>query len=295
MAGITIFEVAPRDGLQNLPHFVSTEDKLHLITLIENMDIRNIEVASFSNPRIVPNMADAEEVVQKVLRRDNKVNYSVLVMGKRGLERAKAVNATNFNIVLSPDDEFNQSNFGKDLEAITAVYDEILTDIPKENVRVYISKAFDCPTENLSDCVLKGLEYGNKIVLCDTSGDANPFDIGTGLNITIQHTRNIAVHLHHGKMLMENVATAYNFGVREFDASIGGLGGCPFVPDSGANLATEDLVRWCDANGVMCLVKMTAIDEAVRFAKKLKHPTITALIKDKVQETKGRIKSAVWF
>lgn len=295
MAGITIFEVAPRDGLQNLPHFVSTEDKLHLITLIENMDIRNIEVASFVNPRIVPNMADAEEVVQKVLRRDNKVNYSVLVMSKRGLERAKAVGATNFNIVLSPDDEFNKSNFGKDLEAITAVYDEILTDIPKENVRVYISKAFDCASENLSDCVLKGLEYGNKIVLCDTSGEANPFTVANGLNIALKHTTNIAVHLHHGKMLMDNVGTAYNFGVREFDASVGGLGGCPFVPNSGANLATEDLIQWCNERGIMCLTRETAIDEAVRFAKKLKHPTISALIKDKVQETKGRIKSVVWF
>ena len=77
MAGITIFEVAPRDCLQNLPHFVSTEDKLHLITLIENMDIRNIEVASFANPRLVPNMADAEEVVQKGIRSANTVNYSV--------------------------------------------------------------------------------------------------------------------------------------------------------------------------------------------------------------------------
>jgi len=295
MAGITIFEVAPRDGLQNLPHFVSTEDKLHLITLIENMDIRNIEVASFANPRIVPNMADAEEVVQKVLRRDNKVNYSSLVMSKRGLERAKAVGVTNFNIVLSPDEDFNQNNFGRTYEEITAVYDEMLTDTPKENVRVYISKAFDSPAENLSKCVLKCLDYGNKVVLSDTSGEASPFKVANGLNTAMEHTTNIAVHLHHGKMLMDNVATAYNFGVREFDASIGGLGGCPFVPDSGANLATEDLVRWCNNRDIMCFVKLTAMDEAVQFAKKLKHPTISALLKDKVQSTKERIKSAVRF
>ena len=293
MAGITIFEVAPRDGLQNLSHFVATEDKLHLISLIEKTNVKHIEVASFVNPRLVPNMADGEEVVQGVLRRNNDVSYSVLVMNDRGLERAKAVGATKFNIVLSPDDDFNKKNFGKDLEAITAIYDKMLTDVPRGNVRVYISRAFGGCVEQLAEVVQKGLTYGEKIVLCDTSGTAKPFDIALAIDVANDYTENLAVHLHHGKNLMPNVETAYLNGVFEFDTSIGGLGGCPFVKDSGANLATEDLLRWCREKGIRCPLNDKAVREAAEFAKQIRYPTFTSVIKGKMQEATGRIRSVV--
>ena len=287
---IRIFEVGPRDGLQNLPFVPSTDDKIHLIQLLRDAGLDHIEIASFVHPKAVPNMADAEEVCETF---DDKRGLSVLVPNQRGLDRAVSCGMSLFNIFFSPIESFNVANYGLKLERILENYEKCLQGVPRESVRVYLSEAFDANQEDLAIAVQHGLRFGTKIVLCDTKGTATPFDIATGIDTANDFTRDLALHLHHGKHLMSNVATGYSKGVREFDASIGGLGGCPFVEGSGANLATEDLVKWCEKEGIDCGVKSPDLKAARRLAHKIKNPTLRVAAKNKINETKNRFK-AVW-
>ena len=294
MAGISIFEVGPRDGIQNLKHEIKSAEKIELVRLLEDAGLTDIEVTSFVHPKRVPNMADAEEVFTAVrLNSSYSVKHSVLVPNKRGIDRAKAVGATNFNIFFSPNSDFNRENYGLTLEQIIAGYEEALEGVPTSDVRVYVSMAFGGCIEELYDAIETGLRFGDKIVLCDTEGDATPFDIALALDIAHDLTRNIAMHLHVGRHLWTNIDTAYLHGVREFDASIGGLGGCPFVPKSGANLATEDLVQWAEERNIPCAVCAETLKPAVELANRIKNPTLRIALTNKVRETKGRFMRAV--
>ncbi len=294
MAGITIFEVGPRDGIQNLKHEVKSSEKIELVKLLEDAGLTDIEVTSFVHPKRVPNMADAEEVFKAVrMNTSYSVNHSVLIPNKRGFDRAKAVGATHFNIFFSPNTDFNQRNYGLTLEQILAGYDEALEGVPTSNVRVYISMAFGGCVEELHDAIEAGLRFGDKIVLCDTEGTATPFDIALGIDIAHDSTQNIAMHLHVGRHLWLNIETAYLHGVREFDASIGGLGGCPFMPKAGGNLATEDLVQWAEERNIPCAVCAETLKPAVELAHRIKNPTLRIALSNKVRETKGRIMRAV--
>tara|TARA_R110000796_G_scaffold57297_3_gene132362 strand:+ start:537 stop:1418 length:882 start_codon:yes stop_codon:yes gene_type:complete len=289
---IQIFEVSPRDGIQNMVHAVSSEEKLALITLLQEAGIKKIEVTSFVNPKRVPNMADAEDVYETAAKPSDG-ELSVLVPNKRGIERAKSVGATKFNIFFSPNDEFNVENYGLRLPTILKGYYEALEGIPTSDVRVYISMAFAADLDPLEKAIVSGLEYGDTIVLCDTDGTASPFEVITGIDVAKKYTDQISVHLHHGRNLMDNVESAYNAGVREFDSSVGGLGGCPFVPGAGANLATEDLVKWADKKGIEHGVDREKLKDAVRLAKKIKNPSLRIAINNKIKETQARIKSVV--
>ena len=137
---IRIFEVGPRDGLQNLPHVPSTQDKIELIKLLREAGLTRIEIASFVHPKAVPNMADAEEVCAAF---EDNTGFSVLVPNKRGLDRAIASGMTQFNIFYSPMDSFNVANYGLKQEQILANYREALKGIPKDVVRVYIDNLKD--------------------------------------------------------------------------------------------------------------------------------------------------------
>ena len=287
---IRIFEVGPRDGLQNLPHVPSTEDKIELIKLLRDAGLTRIEIASFVHPKAVPNMADAEKVCKSF---ENKAGFSVLIPNKKGLDRAIESGMSNFNIFFSPSDTFNVANYGLKLNQILENYEVALHNVSPEIVRVYISEAFEASQEELTLAIQHGLRFGNRIVLCDTKGTAKPFDIATGIGIAQEFTHEISLHLHYGRHLMNNVATGYANGVREFDSSIGGLGGCPFVENSGANLATEDLVKWCNKRGIDCGVKLSDLKAARKLAHKIKNPTFRIAIKNKVKDTKNRIRAGL--
>ena len=140
---IEIYEVGPRDGLQNLEHFVPTEQKREFIRELRKIGFKNIEVTSFAHPRYVPQMADAEEVFDG--------QGAVLVMNQKGMDRALSAGVTHFNIVFSPSEAFNQSNLGCDLQTAVERYEQMLTGIPKSNVRVYLSCFFGCPIEGELD------------------------------------------------------------------------------------------------------------------------------------------------
>lgn len=272
MRKITIYEVGPRDGLQNIDYIVPTETKLHLIDTLQKSGLRNIEVTSFAHPKLLPQMSDAEEVFRG--------QGSALVMNQKGMERALDADVTHFNIVFSPSEEFNQRNLGCDLNTAIARYAKMLEGVPKNNVRVYISCFFGCPYEGiipkskLERAVVTAKLFGSTVVLCDTVGVANIPDIQYAAAMTHQYDVKAALHLHHERDRVTHalslVRTAIDNGITEFDSSIGGLGGCPFIEKNLGNLPTESLVVWCNAHGIDCGLVWNDLSDAMRLARDIR-------------------------
>jgi len=267
VVSITVFEVGPRDGIQAAKADWSLTDKVKMINELHSAGINNIEVGSFVHPRYVPNMANSDDVFKNILHL--KGNFSVLIPNERGFVRAKSVGAKKFNVCLSPSESFNKNNFNSSLNDLLASYRSMLYGIDKDNIRVYISNAFGCPIDGqcddkrmrmvLEQCAL----LGSTVVLSDTSGLATKESIEHVMSLTDGIFTTWAIHLHHndnGDSLIPNVEAAYQHGIREFDSSIGGLGGCPFAPGSGANLATEDLLSWAIGQNI-------SITDRIDFSK----------------------------
>jgi len=273
----SIYEVGPRDGLQSADTITPTLKKIELIEKIANAGISNIEVGSMVNPEKVPNMADSELVFNQVSYLQSHCELGMLVPNKRGVERAKGVGVESFNIFFSPSDYFNMNNLGRNTHSVISHYCEALTGIDKRNVRVYLSTAFGCPIigDIPKDAMEKALSWadtlGSSIVMCDTIGNATP----TLIYDTLKHTENvdadIALHLHHGVRkgkMRDNLSAAFDCGVEQFDSSIGGLGGCPFIPGSGGNLATEELVAWAESEKLDCGVTLRDLKPLVNYVDK---------------------------
>ena len=272
MADFTIYEVGPRDGLQNAEFDVTATQKVDLIHHLEGVGFSGIEATAFVHPKLVPKMADASEVFAAV------GDHAVLVPNQRGLNRAREAGATKFNIFYSPSEAFNERNLGTDRATAVSNYRQMLRGIPKENIRVYLSCFFGCPFEGeisesvQRECVEEASSLGSTVVLCDTVGVANPVDISEAVNHRHASCGDLALHLHHRKGRADHalslVSAAVEGGITQIDASIGGLGGCPFMPGSGGNLATEKLVMWADVHGLDCGIGVEELDPAVRWVFK---------------------------
>ena len=253
---LNIYEVGPRDGLQNSEFSLTTGEKTRMIDELYHAGLKNIEIASFVNPKKVPNMADAEGVVESTRHLDD---FGVLIPNSRGLDRAKAVGAKKFNVFFSHSDEFNIRNLGKQLEDAFPEQKYMLEGENKDNIRAYLSCAFGCPFEGspkeheLRDVIQKADEIAGTVVLCDTIGASHPTKMVKTLELTRGIDAEVALHLHQRKgradTMFSNVKAATEWGVTNFDSSIAGLGGCPFIPNSGSNLSTNTLIHWADNNG----------------------------------------------
>ena len=278
MRDFDIYEVGPRDGLQNLPHAVSVDDRITLIKMLSNAGLRDIEAASFVNPRVVPTMAGASKVMLGC--GDLNARLSALVPNARGLHDAIEAGAQHFNIFLSGSETFNYRNLGKNLRQASEDYDHMLevNEIPRNKVRVYVSLAFSTDLEKVEAAIYEAEKLGYKIVLSDTDGTATPDKIRQVVGLVSDESR-VALHLHYGEdkcsdetreKMDNNLTVAYECGVREFDASISGLGGCPFVRDSHGNLDTLDLIRWADQEGLNCGLRAEDLTQAWAFADKIR-------------------------
>ena len=253
MSDISIYEVGPRDGLQNIKDFTPTDEKINLIKDLYAVGLKDIEIASFVHPKLVPNMSDAEDVFTST---QNIGNFGVLVPNQRGVDRAKAVGAEKMNVFFSVSNSFNMANLGKPMNDVLSDIDIMLQDTNKKNIRAYISCAFGCPIDGkpnenaLNKAIQKADTFADTIVLCDTIGNAFPTLIKRTLQRTKKIDAEIALHLHHKTNkrdnMFPNIQAGLEWGITQFDSSIGGLGGCPFIPGSGSNLSTNDLVRYLD-------------------------------------------------
>ena len=267
---ISIYEVGPRDGLQALKRPVETATKKQLIASLYDAGLRSIEEVSFAHPRLVPQMADAEEVFDR---------GSALVMNKRGYDRAVSAGVQKFNIVFSPCETFNMQNMGKTRSEIVLMYKTFMDKVPKKNVRVYISMAFGSPHSGtprmptLISCIRDAKMFGDTVVFSDTVGAGTRKEIAEVAELAKNEGVRPALHLHHRgneERALELVRAALLNGIYEIDSSIGGLGGCPFANNSGANLSTETLVAHLHAWGFTTGVDEEALKAASRIAEQIK-------------------------
>lgn len=276
---IVITDVAPRDGLQNQPVAVSTAAKLELVRLLAAAGVASVEVGSFVSPKAVPQMADAAAVLAGVNAGMPGLRTSVLTPNLKGLERAIAAGAREIAVVLSATETMNQRNINMSLETAAAVSEETVRAARGAGLatRAYVAVAVECPFEGLvAPAVATGLAErmlaagAGEIVFADTIGAAAPGQVRTLLqaaaaSIPLERT---AVHFHDTRGFgVANAWAALEAGVRRFDASAGGIGGCPFAPGAAGNLATEDLVLLARQGGLETGIELEGLAAAVEFAE----------------------------
>lgn len=254
MTSVEILDVSPRDGLQNEATIFSTEDKIDLVNQIIKAGIRRIEVTSFVNPARVPQMADAAEVLAG-LPRPEGVLYTGLVMNARGLERALTAKVHEVNIVVVATDTFCGKNQGMTTQQSVEVATGLVAMARDAGIAstITIGAAFGCPfegevsIERLKNVIAQVVDAGpDELALADTIGVAVPSDITQRVGISREYAPSampIRLHLHDTRhTAVANAVAALSAGVSVLDASIGGMGGCPFAPKATGNVATEDLL-----------------------------------------------------
>ena len=276
-AHLYITDVGPRDGLQSQKSQVDTAGKRALIQALWAAGVRSIEATSFVSPKAVPQMADAHEVLQNLpMPADGRL--SALVPNPRGLDRALAAGVREIATVLAATETMNAKNIRMGLAEAAHTCQETLALAQQAGVRTraYVAVAFECPFEGPTpaDQVVRLAQQlfeagAGEIVIADTIGAAAPQDVDALFKRLIQviPVESLGVHLHDTRgMALANAWAAMGHGVRRFDSSIGGLGGCPFAPGAAGNLATEDLVLMAQQCGFSTGIDLTALLAAVDLA-----------------------------
>ncbi|MDQ1396091.1 MAG: hydroxymethylglutaryl-CoA lyase, partial [Acidimicrobiaceae bacterium] len=259
MPSIELVEVSPRDGLQNDDVVVGTDTKIELIDRAIAAGVRRIEVASFVDPRRVPQMADAEAVLSGLGPRPD-VSFIGLVLNARGFERALAAGVDEVNFVVLASDTFNQRNQGATTAESLAVFDRIAALAVEAGTRcsVTVGASFGCPFEGevpidrIRDVVAR-LEAADEISLADTIGVAVPTDVTERVAVAEAAAPGVPLraHFHNTRNTgLANVYAALRAGAEVLDASVGGVGGCPFAPGAAGNIPTEDTVYMLHRMGV---------------------------------------------
>lgn len=274
---ISVREVGPRDGLQNESP-VPTDGKVELLDALSRTGVRRIEAVSFVHPKAIPQMADTDEVWRRATR-DPSVRYSALVPNLRGAQRALDAGFTEVEAVLSASDTHNRANVNRStaesLDAIAELVDAL--HARGATCQVVVATAFGCPYEGevpvsrVVEVAERAVRDGaDSLSFGDTTGMATPTRVvrlvgevrsalpGTSLNLHFHNTRGTG---------LANVLAALQLGVDDFDASVGGLGGCPYAPGASGNIATEELVHMVEDMGVDTGVDLQAMIDAARVAE----------------------------
>jgi len=266
--GIRLFinEVATRDGFQMEGHFIPTDDKIALIDRLSPLGYAKIEVTSFTSPKAIPALRDGEEVMRRIARRPGVV-YTALVPNLRGAERALTCNIDEFNIVMSTSETHNLSNLRMTREQSFVQLAGVIALAQRVAVPVNVSLScvFGCPMEGEvpQDIVLGWVDRfaalgAQGITLCDTTGMAYPTQVEALCRAAIAHHPRLefTAHFHNTRAMgLVNSVAAVEAGIRRFDMSLGGIGGCPYAPGATGNVATEDVVHM-----LQCMGYYTGID-----------------------------------
>jgi hydroxymethylglutaryl-CoA lyase len=281
---VTLVEVGPRDGLQNEANRIATDDKLAFIDRLTDAGARVIEIGAWVRPDWVPQMADSHVVALKLARRPG-VRYSGLVPNLRGLEWAHEAGLTEVAIFAAASETFSRRNINRTIDESLALYADVCRAAAKRGMQVrgYVSTAFGCPFEGrvdpdvVADVSQRLLAIGVfEVAISDTIGVAHPGQVQVVLDAVLKYVplAQIALHFHDTRgTALANVLTALGMGITTFDASAGGLGGCPYAPGATGNLATEDLVYMLDGLGIETGLNLTKLVEASRFIEtRVGHP-----------------------
>ena len=248
---IRIVEVGPRDGLQNESRLIPTDVKVAFVDALSATGLDEIEVSSFVSPRWVPQLEDAEEVFRRIERREGVI-YAALVPNLRGLERAQEVSVDKLSVFTAATETFNRKNINASISESIERFRPVLQEAGETPVRGYVSTAFHCPyegpvaPEDVVEVVQRLLDLGCvEISIGDTIGLAVPDEIDRLLHalLPVCPPERLALHLHdtYGRAL-DNAHRAAEHGIFVFDASTGGIGGCPYAPGASGNVSTEKLV-----------------------------------------------------
>jgi hydroxymethylglutaryl-CoA lyase len=289
---VTIVEVGPRDGLQNEEVVLDIATRVELIRRLVATGVARVEVASFVDPRRVPQMAGAEEILSELGPSPDGVGFIGLVLNERGLDRALATDVDEINFVVGASQGFNRANAGATPNETMGAIERMLPTARDEGrfTSVTVSVAFGCPFDgevpvaDVADLAARAAAAGaDEVALGDTIGVAVPGDVvdrvravssavdGVPLRCHFHDTRNTAV---------ANVVAAFREGVAVFDASVGGAGGCPFAPNATGNVATEDLLYVFDRSGITTGIDpASTIETAHWLATQLERPLPGALTK----------------
>jgi hydroxymethylglutaryl-CoA lyase len=278
---VTLREVGTRDGIQSLGAFIETERKVELLDALSETGLKRIEATSFANPKAVPQMAAAREVMAHI-RRKPTVSYEALVPNVRGAQDALAAKVDAVLVVVTASEIFNQKNVRMSVDDSLRQFAELkqLTDTAGVPCIGAIGTAFGCPYEGdisenrLLQLVARFACLGFKeLMLADTTGMANPLQIERTLGRVLGRwggSIKIGLHLHNTRgMGLANVVAGLRAGVTTYDASVAGIGGCPFAPDAAGNISTEDSAHMLHEMGYDTGIDLDRLIEAAHLAQRL--------------------------
>ncbi|MDJ0995477.1 MAG: hydroxymethylglutaryl-CoA lyase [Dinoroseobacter sp.] len=278
---VEIFEVGPRDGLQNEARIIPTDAKVALIDKLSEAGFRRIEVASFVSPKWVPQMADGAEVLARI-RRATGVSYAALVPNEKGLDRARAAKPDEIAVFVSASEGFSKANLNCTIAESFERFAPVLKGAAEAGlpVRGYVSCVTDCPFDGPTapaDVARVAAHLADmgcyEVSLGETLGRGTPEAVSAMLDAVLAAVpaERVAGHFHDtsGRAL-ENIAVALEAGVRVFDASVGGLGGCPYAPGAAGNVATEAVMEYADSLGFETGLAPEVVTEAADMARRLR-------------------------
>jgi len=277
---VTLYEVGPRDGLQNESRMVPTDDKVRLIDALSETGLRAIEITSFVNPKWIPQLADGGEVSRRIARKPGLI-YSALVPNRQGLDAAIASGMKEVAVFMSASETHNKKNINKTIaQTLTAFRDTVPPALAAGlRVRAYVSTVYGCPYEGAVDPA-RAVELARalrelgcyQVSLGDTIGVANPRqvrDVLSRVQAEIPKPE-VAVHFHDTRgTALANILVSVEMGITTVDAALGGLGGCPYAPGASGNVATEDVVYMLEGMGVKTGVDLDKLVDCSRLASTL--------------------------
>ena len=277
---VVFTDVGPRDGLQNQPKILTVDERLSLIRAVAAAGVQNIEVGSFVSPKAVPAMAGTDQLVAG-LPSDDGVHYSALIPNRKGYELARDAGVRTVNMVLYASEGMAQKNVKMSIAEAEEATRKILAMAADDGVQVVaaIATAFECPFDGPTDpgvvqeIVARFMDSGiEQLVLADTIGAANPMQVRRiTADLVAEHGADrLGCHFHDTRAMgVANVFAALESGIYRFDASIGGLGGCPFAPGASGNVASEDVIMMLEQMGVDTGIDLDALLRASDLAEQL--------------------------
>jgi hydroxymethylglutaryl-CoA lyase len=277
---VTLYEVGPRDGLQNESRMVPTDDKVNLIDALSATGLRAIEITSFVNPKWIPQLADGAAVSRRIARKPGLV-YSALVPNRQGLDAAIAAGMKEVAVFMSASETHNKKNINKTIAQTLAAFRDTVPPALAAGLRVraYVSTVYGCPYEGAVDPA-RAVELARalrelgcyQISLGDTIGVANPRQVRDVLTRVVAEIPKpeVAVHFHDTRgTALANILVAVEMGFTTIDAALGGLGGCPYAPGASGNVATEDVVYMLEGMGVRTGIDLDKLVDCARLASTL--------------------------
>ena len=274
---IQIIDVGPRDGFQNVKTFIDTETKLQIIDGLYQAGIRAMEVTSFVSPKAIPQMADAAQVAETVIRKYPDLRAIALVPNLRGAQNAWNAGIREAAWVISASEAHNKANINRTIAESLEALKKVTEELPELKVRLDIATAFGCPfagktpQTNVLQLIRATRELGIKeVTLCDTIGVGNPAQVRSLLKAIQREFPEIqiALHFHNTRgMGLANIFAAIDMGVKNFETSVGGLGGCPFAPGSEGNTATEDTAYMIQEMGLKTGIDIPKLLQTVAYVE----------------------------